>query len=85
VRITDSYLSNPPAREHEDEEEEINDSWQPSIRLSFQGSHVFAGIRQLVEKGIIDGEKMPGWMTGEVGVSIGVVKNGRMEPPGAVI
>lgn len=54
------------------------DSWRPDIRLSFQGSHVFAGIRQLVEKGIVDGERMPGWMTGEAGVSTGAVRHGRM-------
>jgi central kinetochore subunit Mis15/CHL4 len=53
-------------------------SFRPDIRLTFHGSHVFAGIRQLVEAGIIDGERMPGWMTGEDGVTIGVVRNGRI-------
>lgn len=53
-------------------------SWRPDIRLSFQGTHVFAGVRQLVESGIVDGGKMPSWMTGEAGVSIGVVRHGRM-------
>lgn len=52
--------------------------WNPNIRLVFQGSHVFAGIRQLVEAGIIDGEKMPGWMTGEGGITLGVVRHGRI-------
>ncbi|KAG7285539.1 hypothetical protein NEMBOFW57_010168 [Staphylotrichum longicolle] len=33
---------------------------------------------QLVECGIIDGERMPGWMTGEEGVTIGAVRNGRI-------
>lgn len=61
-----------------DESEEGTSSWQPDIRLLFQGSHVFAGIRQLVEKGIIDGERMPGWLTGEGGVSVGAVRHGRM-------
>jgi len=56
----------------------VTTKWRPDVRLSFQGPHVFAGIRQLVELGIIDGEKMPGWMTGEDGVSIGVVRHGRM-------
>lgn len=55
-----------------------DDESRPQIRLIFQGTHVFAGIRKLVEMGIIDGEKMPGWMTGEAGVSVGVVRNGRM-------
>jgi central kinetochore subunit Mis15/CHL4 len=48
------------------------------VRLTFHGSHVFAGIRQLVECGIVDGERMPGWMTGEEGVTIGAVRNGRI-------
>ena len=52
--------------------------WAPSIRVSFRGRHVFAGLRQLVEAGIIDGERMPGWMTGEEGVTAGVVKDGRI-------
>ncbi|KAI0843601.1 CHL4-domain-containing protein [Hypoxylon sp. FL0890] len=52
--------------------------WAPQIRLSFHGSHVFAGVRQLVEAGIVDGEKMPGWMTGEEGVTIGAVRHGRI-------
>jgi central kinetochore subunit Mis15/CHL4 len=53
-------------------------SWRPEIKLTFQGSHVFAGIRQLVEAGIIDGGRMPGWLSGEEGVTVGVVKNGRI-------
>ena len=49
-----------------------------STRIAFTGTHVFAGIRQLVEEGIIDGEKMPGWMTGEAAVTIGAVREGRI-------
>lgn len=64
-----------------DNEEDTEDDtdptrWTPIIRINFQGPHVFAGIRQLVEAGIVDGERMPGWMTGEDGVTTGVVKNG---------
>lgn len=54
------------------------DSWRPGVKLIFHGSHVFAGIRQLVEAGVIDGEKMPGWLTGEEGVTIGAVRHGRI-------
>jgi central kinetochore subunit Mis15/CHL4 len=68
--------------EDEDEDaqqqEEDTQGWRPFVRLTFHGSHVFAGIRQLVESGIIDGERMPGWMTGEEGVTIGAVRNGRI-------
>ncbi|TLD18982.1 CHL4-domain-containing protein [Venturia nashicola] len=73
VRVTDSFGRKPGA------EEEHEDNFTPNIRLSFQGSHVFAGIRKLVESGVIDGEAMAGWMTGEVGVSVGTVKDGRIE------
>jgi central kinetochore subunit Mis15/CHL4 len=51
---------------------------RPAIRLTFSGTHVFAGIRALVENGVVDGERMPRWLTGEEGVSVGVVRAGRM-------
>lgn len=63
----------------EDDDDEVNmEGWRPEIRVTFHGQHVFAGIRELVEAGIIDGEKMPGWMTGEEGVTLGVIKDGRI-------
>ena len=55
--------------------------WAPTIQLAFNGSHVFAGIRKLVECGSVDGEKMPGWMTGENGVSVGVIRDGKIRRP----
>lgn len=61
-----------------------DDVWVPDVRVTFTGQHVFAGVRELVEQGIVDGEKMPGWMTGEAGVTIGVVKNGRIRVKGTV-
>lgn len=64
---------------HDDDDDDAEDrGWIPDVRMTFHGSHVFAGIRELVEAGIVDGERMPGWMTGEEGVSIGVVKSGRI-------
>ncbi|KAI0438086.1 centromere protein Chl4/mis15/CENP-N [Xylaria telfairii] len=54
-------------------------AWRPNVRISLHGTHVFAGIRQLVEAGFIDGEHMPGWMTGEEGVTLGAVRNGRIK------
>lgn len=53
--------------------------WIPTVQLNFHGSHVFAGIRKLLELGAVDGEKMPSWMTGEDGVSVGVVRDGRIK------
>ena len=52
--------------------------WTPIVQLRFYGSHVFAGICKLIETGAIDGGKMPGWMTGEDSLSVGVVHNGRI-------
>ncbi|OJD29976.1 chl4 family chromosome segregation protein [Diplodia corticola] len=71
IRMEDPFPST--SQPQTDEE-----SWTPDVHLSFQGSHVFAGVRQLVEQGIIDGEKMPGWMAGDAGVSVGAVKEGRV-------
>lgn len=68
-------------REVNEDDETIqpgHEQWTPSVQVSFRGSHVFAGVRQLVEAGIIDGKRMPGWMTGEDGVTSGVVRNGRI-------
>jgi central kinetochore subunit Mis15/CHL4 len=62
-----------------DEAEAVGEGWRPDIHLTFHGNHIFAGIRELVEAGVIDGEKMPGWMTGEEGVSVGVVRDGRIK------
>jgi central kinetochore subunit Mis15/CHL4 len=52
--------------------------FRPSVKVLFHGKHVFAGVRKLVENGIIDGAKMPAWMTGEADVTGGKVQNGRM-------
>lgn len=60
------------------DEDDEGATWRPSVKLTFHGSHVFAGMRQLVEADIIDGEKMPGWLTGEEGVTIGAVRHGRI-------
>lgn len=62
----------------DDDAEGGEGTWRPSVKLTFHGSHVFAGIRQLVEAGIISGEEMPGWLTGEEGVTIGAVRHGRI-------
>lgn len=68
-------------RERDDDENEDSShlgTWRPKVRLTLHGPHVFAGVRQLVENGIVDGERMPGWLTGEEGVTIGAVRHGRI-------
>ena len=59
----------------EDGQDDHSRRWTPKIHLTFHGSHVFAGIRKLVESGAVVGDKMPGWMSGEDGVNIGVVRD----------
>ncbi|KAI9871764.1 MAG: hypothetical protein M1830_002481, partial [Pleopsidium flavum] len=73
-----SILDQTHADDDGDAELTNSTGWKPEIRLTFHGSHVFAGIRHLVEAGVVDGEKMPGWMTGENGVSVGTVRDGRV-------
>lgn len=48
----------------------------PTIDLRLQGSDVFAGIKDLAMNRIIDILRIPGWLTGENGVSSGTVSDG---------
>ena len=48
------------------------------MKLTFQGTHIFAGIRTLAELGLVDLKKMPSWMTGEDGMSSSIVRGGRV-------
>lgn len=51
-----------------------------SIGCTLQGSQIFTGLRKMVQSGVVDGEKMPSWMTGEEGM-FGKVTNGRLVKP----
>ena len=48
------------------------------VTLTFHGTDIFAGLRKLAEKGMLDMEKLPPWMTGEENVSNGLVRDGVM-------
>ncbi|WEW55529.1 chromosome loss- protein [Emydomyces testavorans] len=48
-----------------------------TLSLTFSGSDVISGLRQLADLGVIDVTKMPAWMTGEEGVSSATIRNGR--------
>ena len=79
ILMTDPFdLPTHPSSTEVVEEEEEGQDWKPSIQLTFHGSHIHAGIRKLVLSGAVDGVNMPGWMTGEEGVSFGVVRGGRV-------
>ncbi|KAL4763195.1 CENP-N/CHL4 family protein [Aspergillus foveolatus] len=73
----DARLLDPPSGV-QDAVEERADSAGPTLSLTFTGTDVISGIRKLAELGIVDAERMPSWMTGEEGVSMAVVKNGRV-------
>lgn len=73
-------LTSDDEQAEETERDRDDDEWTPEVRVTFTGDHVFAGIRTLVEEGAIDGEKLPGWMTGEAGVTSGTVRQGRIKP-----
>jgi central kinetochore subunit Mis15/CHL4 len=62
-----------------DEDNDDEEEFRPKVTVRFEGSHVFAGIRSMVEQGVgFDGLKMPGWITGEEGVTVGTIKDGRL-------
>ena len=77
-RSTISILEDSIEDHANEEEPESPKGWAPNVQMVFSGTDIFSGIQKLVESGGIDGKKMPGWMTGENGVSIGVVRNGRI-------
>ncbi|PGH02112.1 central kinetochore subunit Mis15/CHL4 [Blastomyces parvus] len=80
------HLQDPPVPGGEDDYDDNDDidtddenyQTRPStLTLTFSGSNVIAGLRQLAELGVVDPARMPSWMTGEEGVSVAVVKGGR--------
>ncbi|KKZ64268.1 hypothetical protein EMCG_09751 [[Emmonsia] crescens] len=74
------HLQDPPipSNPQDGDGDEDDDETRPStLSLTFSGSNVIAGLRQLAELGVVDPARMPSWMTGEEGVSFAVVKGGR--------
>ncbi|OJJ03759.1 hypothetical protein ASPVEDRAFT_134348 [Aspergillus versicolor CBS 583.65] len=69
----DARLLDPPNDEDED-----RDAARPTLSLTFTGTDVVSGIRQLAELGIVNAERMPSWMTGEEAVSVAIVRKGRV-------
>ncbi|KAF4976691.1 hypothetical protein FZEAL_6671 [Fusarium zealandicum] len=76
----DAVIREADTADHDDlgKEPGASQRWTPSVKITLSGTHVWAGVRQLVEAGIIDGERMPGWMTGEEGVTTSLVRHGRI-------
>ncbi|RPB05177.1 CHL4-domain-containing protein [Choiromyces venosus 120613-1] len=60
--LGEKFPSLPADQEDDGEEEEF----RPKVTVRLEGSHVFAGVRSLVEGGVgFDGVKLPGWLTEE--------------------
>lgn len=86
LRRENEYRSIAPIRYAEFEIQESLDSGdeEPShVVVRLVGNDVFAGLHELAtqttEKGkaVLDPSSMPGWLTGEEGLSCGIVKNGK--------
>ncbi|ODH21876.1 hypothetical protein ACO22_05597 [Paracoccidioides brasiliensis] len=79
------HLQDPPVPSNSHDEDDEGDDEEdggiedkPStLSLTFSGSNVIAGLRQLAELHVVDPARMPSWMTGEEAVSVAVVKAGR--------
>lgn len=85
------HLQDPPRLDGEDPEpasyeDDVNTNTEPTtsrtLSLTFSGTDVISGIRQLAECGIVDPERMPSWMTGEEGVSSAAIRGGRRKGRG---
>lgn len=50
-------------------------TFQPSIMLIFEGTNVLAGLREMCEKGMADPLRIPSWLTGEDGMTEGVIRD----------
>jgi len=53
-------------------------SFTPTVLVRFESKDVFGELKRLVEDGVIDGRRMPGWMTGEDGVTSGIVSDRKL-------
>lgn len=50
----------------------------PTMTMRFDGANVFHGVYEGIIDGWIDGDRVPGWLTGEEGRSEGKVLDGRI-------
>ncbi|CCE65491.1 hypothetical protein TPHA_0L01360 [Tetrapisispora phaffii CBS 4417] len=47
-----------------------------SINFKLQGNDIFGGLHELADKKLVNSAKVPGWLTGENGISSGTIVNG---------
>jgi len=86
IRTDNKYRSIAPIRyaEFEIQEPLASGDEEPShVVVKLVGNDVFAGLHELAveeKANVVDPETLPGWLTGEEGLSCGVVKNGKFSP-----
>lgn len=86
IRTDNKYRSIAPIRyaEFEIQEPLAGGDEEPShVVVKLVGNDVFAGLHELAveeKANVVDPETLPGWLTGEEGLSCGVVKNGKFSP-----
>ncbi|KAG5437779.1 hypothetical protein PCANB_000492 [Pneumocystis canis] len=55
-----------------------NMPFRPSIWLLFEGNHVLSGLKEMCFQGHADARQMPSWLTGDEGVTEGIIRDGRL-------
>jgi central kinetochore subunit Mis15/CHL4 len=78
ARLLDPPTSTKNYDENSDNEDTAQTASHPTLSLTFTGKDIISGLRKLAELGIVNPERMPAWMTGEEGVSVVVVKKGKV-------
>ncbi|KAK2748747.1 hypothetical protein FQN57_000328 [Myotisia sp. PD_48] len=71
------YLQDTPSHDSSIPTSNSKPNSSTTLSLTFTGSDVIAGLRQLADLGIIDAARMPSWMTGEEAVSTAIIRNGK--------
>ena len=60
------------------DERQEREVFAPTITMRLEGANVFHGVFEGIVEGWIDGDRIPGWLTGEEGRSEGKVRDGRI-------
>lgn len=83
TRPRNEFRSIAPIRYAEFElQEKFEDDDEPShVVVKLVGTDVFAGLHELAVKNdqVVDPKIVPGWLTGEEGLSCGIVRNGKFQ------
>lgn len=77
IRLLDKPSTRDNDADEENEDDNSIDVATPALSLTFTGTDVIGGFRELAEVGVIDPEQMPSWMTGQDGVSSATVRRGQ--------